>query len=111
MANPFKMASLAKGKESIDSKPGKITASPYSYEHRIGLDQNTLDKLGVDVPKVGDQFHVMGHGEVTSVSQNDGENGPNTNVQMQLKKLGLRKKGASGLKDAIEKGISEANSD
>lgn len=53
MAAPFKMASLAKGKESLDSKPGKITSSPYSYEHRITLDQNALDKLGVDVPSVG----------------------------------------------------------
>lgn len=108
---PFKMADLSRGKESLDTKPGKITSSPYSYEHRISLDQNALDKLGVDVPKVGDQFHAMGHAEVSSVSQADGPNGPNTRVELQLKKLGLRKKGAQGLKDAVEKGISEAGND
>lgn len=110
-ASPFKMADLSRGKESLGPKPGKITSPPYSYEHRITLDGNTLGKLGVDIPSVGDQFHVMGHGEVQHVSQSDGEGGKNVSVQLQLKKLGLRKKGAAGLKDAIESGIKDASND
>lgn len=110
--SPFKLADLAKGKESIDKKPGKITPSPYSYEHRITLDQNALDKIGVDTPQVGDQFHVLGHGEVVNVSSHDSQDGgKSTRVEMQMKKLGLKKKGSHGIGDAINKGIEEANSD
>lgn len=114
MAQPFKMASLAKGKESLDSKPGKITSSPWSYEHRITLDQNALDKLGIDVPDVGDKFHVMGHAEVSNVSSHSSEDGSkSTRVELQMKKMGMRKKGAgpSSATDAVNAGIKEANDD
>lgn len=114
MAAPFKMASLAKGKESLDSKPGKITSSPYSYEHRITLDQNALDKLGIDTPNVGDKMHVMGHGEVVNVSSHDSQDGgKSTRVELQLQKLGLRKKagGLGSAKDAVNAGIEDANND
>lgn len=116
-STPFKMADLAKGKESVDSKPGKITSSPYSYEHRIALDQNALDKLGVDTPEVGDRFHVMGHGEVSNVSSHSSEDGSkSTRVELQMKKLGLRKKGAAGATPAgalgaVNSGIQDANDD
>lgn len=109
---PFKMANMAKGKESLDSKPGKITSSPYSYEHRITLDQNALDKLGIEgVPNVGDKFHVMGHGEVVNVSSHSSEDGSkSTRVELQMKKMGVRKKGG-GLSDAINSGIKDASND
>lgn len=114
--SPFKMANMAlsKGKESLDSKPGKITSSPYSYEHRINLDQNALDKLGIEgVPAVGDKFHVLGHGEVSDVSSHSSEDGSkSTRVSLQLKKLGVRKKGGFGsAKDAVSAGIQDANND
>lgn len=115
MASPFKMIDLARGKENLDTKPGKITSSPYSYEHRITLDQNALGKLGMDgaqaMPQVGDKYHAMGHAEVTHVSQNTGSDGKKaTRVELQLKKLGLRKK-AGGLGSAVDAGIQEANND
>lgn len=117
--SPFKMVDLARGKESTDSKPGKITSSPYSYEHRITLDQNALGKLGVDTPQVGDKFHVMGHGEVTNVSSHSSEDGSkSTRVELQMKKMGLRKKGGlgggatqAGAQAAVNQGIQDANDD
>ena len=113
MASPFKMVDMARGKESLGPKPGKITSSPYSYEHRISLDGNALGKLGLDgpgqLPTVGDKYHVMGHGEVTNVSQHaDEEGNKSTRVELQLKKLGMRKKGG-GLAGAVNQGINEAN--
>lgn len=118
--SPFKMADLARGKESLGPKPGKITSSPYSFEHRISLDQNDQEKLGVGgvnaAPQVGDKYHVMGHAEVTNVSQNqDMEGGKTGRVELQFKKLGLRKKaGGAGFGSAlgaVNSGIQEANDD
>lgn len=114
MAGPFKMVNLARSKESLTPKSvGKIKPDPYSYEHRITLNQDHLDKLGIDMStlKPGDSFHVMGHGEVVSMSQNaskDSNGGKSSRVELQLKRLGLKKK-SGGLKSAVESGISQAN--
>lgn len=112
MGGTFKMADLARGKVSTGPKPGKITSSPYSYEHRITLDQDALGKLGVGTPSVGDKFHVLGHGEVTNVSSHSSEDGSkSTRVELQMKKMALKKKGAPGVRDAIDQGIKDANDD
>lgn len=109
------MANLARSKESLKPKNvGKIGPDPYSYEHRISLDSDALDKLGIDVPKVGDTYHVMGHAEVKSVSQNDhGAGDKSTRVELQFKRMGMQPKvkGAGGLLGAVNDGIKQAESD
>lgn len=114
----IKMASLKRGKIALSgSKPGKVTQEPYSYEHRISLDQDTLDKLGMqDTPKVGDQYHVLGHGEVTSVSQHASPGDKSTRVELQMKRMGLKPKnglgeGPSSLLGAVNSGIKQADSE
>lgn len=111
---PFKMADLRRSKLSLKPKStGKIGPDPYSYEHRISLDQDQLDNIGIDVPKVGDKYHVLGHAEVKSVSQNDhGAGDKSTRVELQFKRLGMRPKSkGGGLLGAVSKGIKEADSD
>jgi hypothetical protein len=117
-----KLASMAKPKESLSPKnPGKLSPDPYSYEHRISLDQDALDKLGVtETPKVGDVFHVLGEGHVHSVSSDSRLGGkPNLSVSLQMKKMGVQKKEkamagkpgtpkASGAFAAVNAGIKEA---
>lgn len=116
-ASPFKMADLARGKESLGAKPGKIISSPYSFEHRISLDQNDQDKLGIgsaeNPPQVGDKYHVLGHAEVTNVSQNqDSEGKKSGRMELQFKKLGLRKKApGNGALSAVNQGIEDASND
>jgi hypothetical protein len=111
----FKMANLKRSKESLSPKNvGKIGPDPYSYEHRITLDQQALDKLGLDVKdfKTGQKFHAMGHAEVASVSQHDHGNGDKTSrVELQFKRLGLKPKAAKGetLRGAVEAGIKEGS--
>jgi len=113
MADNFKMVDLRRPKESLKPKSiGKINPDPYSYEHRITLDQDTLGKLGMDMPKTGDKFHVMGHAEVKSVSQNDHGDGDKTSrVELQLKRMALRpkSKGDGGLRGAVDAGIKQAD--
>ena len=109
-----KLANMAKPKESL--KPGnvgKLSPDPYSYEHRISLDQDALDKLGVtETPKVGDVFHVMGEGHVHSVSSDHSLSGsPRMNVGLQMRKMGVQKKTpkATGAFGAVSDGVKQAN--
>lgn len=109
------MANLKRTKTSLSPKSvGKLGPDPYSYEHRITLDADNLKQLGIDTPKVGDTYHVMGHGEVRSVSQNDhGAGDKSTRVELQMKRLGLQPKAAKsgGLLGAVNDGIKQAESD
>lgn len=103
-----KLADMKRSKVSLkSSNVGKITPDPYSYEHRISLDQDALTKMGVSkTPTVGDVFHVMGEGHIHSVNT-DGNGG--FSVGMQLKKLGAKPKGKKGgALGAMESGIKDA---
>ena len=106
-----KLADMKRSKVSLKpSNIGKVSPDPYSYEHRINLDQDALNKMGVSkTPTVGDQFHIMGEGHVHSVNT-DGNGG--FSVGMQLRKLGAKpkSKGSSkgGAFDAVSKGIKDA---
>lgn len=106
-----KLADMKRSKVSLkSSNVGKISPDPYSYEHRISLDQDALSKMGVSkTPTVGDVFHVMGEGHIHSV-HTDGNGG--FSVGMQLKKLGAKAKskasGKGGAFDAVSKGVKDA---
>lgn len=103
-----KLADMKRSKVSLkSSNVGKITPDPYSYEHRIQLDQDALTKMGVSkTPTVGDVFHVMGEGHIHSVNT-DGNGG--FSVGMQLKKLGAKAKSKKGgALGAMESGIKDA---
>ena len=110
-----KMADMKRSKESLKTgNVGKISPDPYSYEHRISLDQDALDKMGVtETPKVGDVYHVMGQGHVHSVSSNNSLGGKGSlSVGIQMRKMGMQKKtpASSGAFGAVSKGVDEANS-
>lgn len=112
----MKLFSMRKsGKESLSpNSVGKFKPDPFSYSHRIELDAGDLAKLGANSPKVGDVFHVLAHGHVTSVNQHEAQNGDKThNVSLQLKKMGIQKmKGGGGSAlDAVNAGIAAAQED
>lgn len=102
------------GKESLSpSSVGRMKPDPFSYEHKVTLDDAALTKLGVGTPKVGDVFHVMAHGHVTSVSQDESQNGGKSRrVSLQLQKMGMQKKGSGGSAlDAVSQGVAEGSKD
>jgi len=108
----LKLQDMKKGKKELTGNHvGDYKPNPYSYEHRVTLDDSALTKLGVDTPKVGDVFDVMAHGHVTSVSQDEGENGRKSRrVELQLKKMGAQKQAKKGksMLDAVNEGIASA---
>lgn len=113
-----KMADMKRSKVSLKSaNVGKISPDPYSYEHRINLDQDALTKMGISgTPKVGDIFHVMGEGHIHSVSSDSGAAGSSLHIGIQLRKMGMQKKGGggagskgnSGALGAVSQGIKDA---
>lgn len=111
-----KLADMKRTKESL--KPGNVGAlspDPYSADHRISLDQDALDKLGIgETPKVGAKFHVMGEAHVHSVNSDSYAGGkPKTRVGLTFHKLGVVPAPTGGNRDtalgAVNKGIGEAN--
>lgn len=112
-----KLADMKRSKESLSPKNvGKISPDPYSYEHRISLDEDAMDKLGMnELPKVGDKYHVHGIAHVASVnmSEDGGSKGKKRkNVSLQFHQMGVApapKSSTGGAKGAVESGIKDAN--
>jgi hypothetical protein len=103
----IKLANMGRtAKVSLGKNVGKISPDPYSYEHRLNLDQDAMSKIGMSkTPTVGDVFHVMGEGHVHSVNT-DGAG--NVSVGLQMRKLGVKKKSKGGAVGAVEQGIKDA---
>lgn len=124
-----KLADMKRSKESLSPKNvGKISPDPYSYEHRISLDEDAMSKLGVtELPKVGDKFHVHGVAHVKSVNMNEDSDGGKAKqrkrVELQFHQMAVKPAPAgktsgapasagptkAGAKAAVDQGIKDAN--
>jgi len=87
-----KMIDMAKSKEEMEKDSSPILAGgqeKYPYGLRIYLTHEELKKLGVDYSdwEVGATFHLFALAKVTSISQNETEDGANCNVSLQLTHL------------------------
>lgn len=102
-------------KESENPKtPGKEVPNPYSYEHRITLNNEDATKLGLGDVNVGDVFHTFGEGHVASVDQTDSENGKKaTRIGIQLKRMAMtaKKGGGKSMLDTVNDAVSQAPGD
>lgn len=69
---------------------GSSSREKYGYGTSITLDAEMLKKLGIkDMPTVGDEYHIMATGKVTSVSQNASETNESSRLEIQLTHMGL----------------------
>jgi hypothetical protein len=124
MAGNINLTDLAKPQEETEkeglsgAKTGQPAINPYSYEHRISLDDNTLTKLGMGTnttPKVGDTFMVHALATVHSVSSHQDESSKGTSgsrhVGLQFKKMGMKPTtvGGGSVADAVNEGIQQAD--
>lgn len=104
----------------VTKKPGKnepaVSSSEngYPYGTRISLGEDEMQKLGMDMPKVGQKIHLRGHGVVHSASQSESAGGkPRRNVELQLHKISIEKRGGDpgSMTDAVRNGVDEADED
>lgn len=69
-------------------EPADIGDAPeFPFGLRLHLDEDELQKLGIDLPEIGESFVVVGIGTVTSVSQHQREDHTSQHVEVQLEKL------------------------
>lgn len=64
---------------------GPSSGEKYGYGTCIQLDSDMLKKLGIDeLPEVGDEYHILAVGKVTSVSSNASESRESNNISIQI---------------------------
>ena len=61
----------------------------YPYGLSLQLDQDSLGKLGIELPDVGDTFFVVAIARVRGVSEHQDEGSKSQNVQLQIEQLSL----------------------
>lgn len=87
----------------------------YPYGLEISLDNDALDKLGIELPEAGEQFMILGVGPVTRVSQTDNKRGKDRSLSIQLQKIEVgplaRPAKLRTAVDAVSAGIKQANGD
>jgi hypothetical protein len=75
-----------------DLKPA-VEGPMYPWGLSLRMDQETLDKLGLDVPRVGDLLHFCAVGKVTAVSQHEiqseGESRKHCCAEVQITEIGI----------------------
>lgn len=89
----------------------------YPYGLRIRLENEQLDKLGLDeMPAVGEYITITAECCVSSASQNERKGGePNRTLELQIEKLGCEEDEEPDDDeddvDAVSRGVKKANDD
>jgi hypothetical protein len=89
-----------KKERGLMESPVSSSSDKYPWGLRLNLDKAALEKLGIDLPKVGTDYHVMAVASVVSVSKHDrssadGEDHSSQTLELQIEKLGLTQKSDS----------------
>lgn len=61
----------------------------YPYGLQLNLDQDALEKLGIELPDVGETFFVVAIAKVVSVSEHESEEHTSQDVSLQIEQLSL----------------------
>ncbi|KKK82194.1 hypothetical protein LCGC14_2805830 [marine sediment metagenome] len=61
----------------------------YPYGLILNLDQDALEKLGIELPDVGDTFFVVAVATVRSVSEHKSDDHTSQDVSLQIEQLSL----------------------
>ena len=99
-------------KEGKEASPMAVKneAPRYPYGLRISLENETLNKLGLDdLPKVGSYVKIRAEACVVSVSSNEDEGGkPRRSLAVQIERLAIDENEPESMEEALEQGIKQA---
>lgn len=83
-------------KSNMPMAIGESSRDKYSYGTSVTLNSEMLQKLGIkELPEVGDEYHIMAVGKVTSVSKNASETNESTRMEIQLTHMKLEHENAA----------------
>lgn len=74
----------------------------YPWGLAINLDEEALDKLGIELPKVGSEMTLIARVDVTAVSSNESESGKSRSASLQITEMCLESGGGDAGKAAAK---------
>jgi hypothetical protein len=84
------MVNLKQGTDSFQNEEGKtVERDDYPWGLRITLNDETLKKLGIALPKVGSEMMLAGKVKVLSTSMREDGEDSYSSVEMQITDIGL----------------------
>lgn len=84
------LVNLKSSTETFENSQGeKETREEYPYGLRLSLDNNTLEKLSVSIPDVGESLSLSGIAKVIAKSINESEGKKSVYVELQITDLAL----------------------
>ncbi len=102
MAQP-QMVNLKQGTDSFENEDGKtVQRDDYPWGLRITLNNETLKKLGITLPKVGAEMLLAGKVKVLSTSTREDGDETNSSVDLQITDIGLMDDSAAPQKTAAD---------
>jgi len=114
MSQHFTDMKLSKRNAKKEFEVGSDDGPRFPHGLSLRFDDVSLTKLGFDsLPEVGEEFIVVGVGQVTSASVNKRQSGVDRDMSIQLQKIEIGP--VSGKEEtavsAVDAGIAEANTD
>ena len=109
----MKMRSMELSKKEVKESNtptlvGNGNGPRYPYCLEIRLDNESLTKLGMSLPKVGSYVKIRAEACVTSVSENESKGGKaQRSVSLQIERLAVDDEPQS-MEEAVDKGVREA---
>ncbi|UPY96261.1 capsid staple protein [Pectobacterium sp. 21LCBS03] len=90
----MKMVNLKQGTDTYENSDGEVkTRDEYPWGLHITLNDDVIKKLGMTVPKVGDELMVTAKAKVLSTStREDGDESKST-VELQITDIGIGSEG------------------
>lgn len=86
MAEKLVSMKMSRSEREEKYKPSEVSmdAPVYPYGLEVRLDNDALEKLGIELPEVGTEMLLIAKVKVTGASSNESENGKNRSVSLQI---------------------------
>jgi uncharacterized protein YwgA len=93
--------------------PEKYQPDPYPYSTRLCLDKVVMEKLDISPKdfKVGQKVTVEAIATVKSLRMVEGKDYDSNEIELQITQIGVEKAADSTMKDAVAKGVEDADND
>ena len=86
----LKLRDMRLSRSEKDDVAEVATDTPdFPWGLRLNLDQDALEKLGIELPDIGDSFLVVAVATVQSVSEHKSDDHTSQDVSLQIEKLSL----------------------
>jgi len=76
-------------KHDVATQPLKDNGPQYPYGLQVRLDEESIKKLGIQLPAVGDKMKLVAVAEVYSVSDHKSVYGQNRAIELQITDMAL----------------------